>query len=413
VLCGSSIPPEFTVLITNNQNGTTMYSKEMSPDQKSGKDGEDEDEEESPAPPLKQEVTPQQAKKIINQELKERALAAKERWIAAPVQAKQRAKAAMAPPKAGGDSLLPKVEPPEVPSGSTKDETKDETEDETKVEPEEPEADYGANEADDRQPDEDVVLSSAILAETTVNCEKCQAQNAKGLLTCNLCGFKLKVSHIPADIVEVQIQKATAATFQALHLTWRITTTRGGYSDSGKKRKAARKMLQRLTKAKIVDADGLPYHDLLDRFMRDIEWQTEKMREGHDEESIQAIQFLGESNPKTGHNMSWADRQKFAGKNKVVSSGTGSSTRPIGRHDHYTETVAGARQWNEAQYAAHNQSRRDWQERQYQQYVPNAGGDSSHSGHSVTATQMLEAAGRAGHNFELDTTNNQLTINHG
>ena len=49
----------------------------------------------------------------------------------------------------------------------------------------------------------------------------------------------------------------------------------------------------RLTKAKIVDADGLPYHDLLDRFMRDIEWQTEKMREGHDEESIQAIPILG------------------------------------------------------------------------------------------------------------------------
>jgi hypothetical protein len=92
--------------------------------------------------------------------------------------------------------------------------------------------------------------------------------------------------------------------------------------------------------------------------------------------------------------MSWADRQKFAGKNKVVSSGTGSSTRPIGRHDYYTETVACARQWNEAQYAAHNQSRRDWQERQYQQYAPNAGGDSSHSGHSNDSVRKAKGKGK-------------------
>jgi hypothetical protein len=361
VLCGSSIPPEFLVLITNNQNGTTMYSREIAPDKKSDEDEEEEEADESPAPPSKREVTPQQAKRIINQELKERAIAAKERWIAAKPQSKERAKAAMG-----------KKTPPEA--GST--EIDSSPEESAKAEPE---ADYD-NDDDDRRGDEDVVLSSAILAETTVICGKCGAQNAKGLLTCNLCGIKLKVDHIPDHVVESQIEKATTATFNTLDLRWKMTVARGGDSASSKKRKAAKKMLVRLTKPKIVDADGLPFVDLLDRFLRDIEWQTEKMREGHDEESIQKIQFLGESAAKQGYNMSYAQRQNYAGKNRLASSGTGSGTQPVHKHERYTETVAGARQWNEAQYAQHNQRRNEWNANQQQYYAPTAGGDSMHSG---------------------------------
>ena len=85
--------------------------------------------------------------------------------------------------------------------------------------------------------------------------------------------------------------------------------------------------------------------------------------------------------------MSYTDRQKYAGKNRLASSRAGSGTRPVERHDRYTETVAGARQWNEAQYAQHNQRRYEWYAQQYQNhdidpcYAPTAGGDSSHKGH--------------------------------
>ena len=248
----------------------------------------------------------------------------------------------------------------------------------------EPEADYD-NDDDERSANEDVTLSSAILAETTVNCGKCGALNAKGLLTCNLCGTKLKVDHIPDNVVESQIEKATTATFRTLDLRWKVTVTRGGYSASGKKRKAARKMLMRLTKPKIVDANGLPFADLLDRFLRDIEWQTEKMREGHDEESIQEIQFLGESAAKQGYEMPYTQRQKYAGKNRLANAGAGSGTQPVHKHERYTETTAGARQWNEAQYAQHNERRCEWYRNQQQCYAPNAGGDSMRSGQSSSS----------------------------
>ena len=359
VLCGSAIPPEFIVLITENRTGAILYSRKVT-----GEDKDDEPEssatnaggnsspndaetpkEEYPGTAPKWQPKPKPSVKLTsNQEEKAKAQALKARgaWTYGPVQATQRARDAVTltpGPNAGGDSM--RNQPSAINAGGNSVRAAG------LQEKQEPEADYGESE------DEEIKLCERILAEETVKCSSCGKSNVKGLLTCSSCHYKLKVDHISDENVTNNINKITENGLRSLGLRWTMTWARGGNSDDAKKRKRARKMLGRLSKVDVIkDTDGKPYTSLVDRFIRDEWWATFRKREGHDEDSIRELQYLAESAPKTGYGLSKETRRKrYAGREKIqTDQHGGADTASVYKYKNFYEMASYkneyTRKWN-------------------------------------------------------------------